>query len=163
MCQFRTIIPTQLHRTSHLACYSEAPYISRLEDNICTYFLSHFVTLACDYVRDECSGFVIAIIIFLLVRQKYASTSEQETRRAPLHRVKELRRQSRARVKQPAFPVRARIVPDHYSLGLLFKDVARTCLGIMLARARGTQSDASTDRRGFYALEMVLTPFCAEE
>lgn len=81
--------------------------------------------------------------------------------RPPLHRVKELRRQSRARVKQPAFPVRARIVPDHYSLGLLFKDVARTCLGIMLARARATQSDASTDRRGFYALEMILTPFCA--
>lgn len=31
----------KLYRTSHLACYSKAAYISRLEDNVCTYFLSH--------------------------------------------------------------------------------------------------------------------------
>lgn len=57
----------------------------------------------------------------------------------------------------PALPY-VRIVPSHYSLGLLFKDVARTCLDIMLARARGSQSVASIgDSRGFYAPEKALT------
>jgi len=55
-------------------------------------------------------------------------------------------------------PPYVRIVPSHYSLGLLFKDVARTCLDVMLTRACGSQSVASTDSRGFYTPEKVLTP-----
>lgn len=35
------------------------------------------------------------------------------------------------------------IVPSHYSLGLLFKDVARTCLDVMLTRARGAHKASS--------------------
>lgn len=88
--------------------------------------------------------------------RRLLNRKHDKSREVPLHRIKECTGKV-ASVRQ-CWPPYVCIVPSHYSLGLLFKDVARTCLDIMLTRARGSQSVASTDSRGFYAPEKVLTP-----
>lgn len=98
--------------------------------------------LARDYTCDEC---VVALWscghYFSLVRQKCASTSERETRQVAQDPecITSKNAPAKAHAKQPGPD---RIVSSRYSLGLLFKNVARTRVGVILTRARGSQSES---------------------
>lgn len=91
-----------------------------------------------NYARDECRRcFMIAIIIFsAMSRQKHASTFWIRNEWRVASEVHRTSMQSRAKRKATDTHCPHCIVPSHYSLGLLFNDVARTCLGVMLTRAR---------------------------
>ena len=82
-----------------------------------------------------------------------------KSRKVPLLRIKECT--GKVASTRQCCPSYVRIVPSHYSLGLLFKDVARTCLDVMFTRARGSQSIASANTRGFYAPKKV-SRLCVE-
>lgn len=144
----------KLYRTSHLACYSKAAYISRLEDNVCTYFfVTSFLSLQrVIIVRDECCRFVIVIIIFLLMRQKYAvdfwignmtSAAASRQRIAPA--------KSRAR-KATGFP-RAR---SHCSGSLFTWTTFQGCCAYLL-RHNARSSSRHTKRRFYRSTRLLCT------
>lgn len=128
--------------------------------------VAHFSAWLCSWRMLQLCD--IAIITFSLARRKCVDIwagmwqVARGTHGVPLHRLKECTGKV-AHAKQPAAVPRACIVLSHYSLGLVFKDVARYLLRCNVhSSSRFTKQRLYRSSRLLYTSEEIFTSFCAK-